>query len=304
MASVLTVGPQRRQLPLQGAPVTQFDHRAQFLPGASGSVHQRLKIGLLRSHLGLHEADDVLFVRTEQHGFRHAPHRHEPMVAADKTPLLVGHQDAVSRRLQGGPQHSAGPGQLHLGVDPCAHHSWIDGLDDEVHRPQSQALGFVFSRVLGCDKDDGNRGGLGVSLQLPQHFVAIQPRHDQVEQNDIGGVLPAQRQGPLTSGGHQHLVVLRENLVERLDVDGLVVHHQQADLLGSQGAGKDALPADQVWRGIHEFNAFIRSATSTAARSNSSRSTAVWSAGNRVCADNSASDRSRSKASSAFMSDA
>ena len=41
-----------------------------------------------------------------------------------------------------------------------------------------------------------------------------------------------QAQGGLAAGGHEHLAIGRQRAVQHLDLDGLVVHHQQAGLAG------------------------------------------------------------------------
>ena len=109
-----------------------------------------------------------------------------------------------------------------------AHDLRVDGLGNEVHRTQLQSQRLCRFVVVGGDEDDRDVAGCGIGLQPTAHLVAIHAGHHHVQQHQVGLLGKAHRQRLLATGGHQHLMVGGKGLVQRLDVDRLVIHHQQA----------------------------------------------------------------------------
>ena len=118
--------------------------------------------------------------------------------------------------------------ECQLGADAGPHHLWLDRFGDEVHRAGGQRAGFNVGVVMGRDEHHWNVAGGGVDLEPATDLEAVHAGHAHIQQHQIRLAAGAQRQGLFAVGGHQHLVVGREGLVDRLDVQRLVVDHQQA----------------------------------------------------------------------------
>ena len=117
--------------------------------------------------------------------------------------------------------------QCQVGFDPGPHDIRIDGLGNKVHCTQAQTVGFLCRIGVGGNKDDRYVARALVGLKALADFKTVQARHHHVEQDQIGRVAAANAQCLLTVGCHEHLVVSGKAAVHHLDVDRLVVHHQQ-----------------------------------------------------------------------------
>src|SRR5574344_1824272 len=116
-----------------------------------------------------------------------------------------------------------------MGSNPRPYHGRLDRFANEIGTTGLQGGSLFFRAGQGGDKDDGGvcRGGL--LLELLAQRQSIHFGHDDVQQDQIGqGRALTQFQRLGGAGGGKDLVVLLKNLVQRLDVDRLFVHHQQA----------------------------------------------------------------------------
>lgn len=80
---------------------------------------------------------------------------------------------------------------------------------------------------MGSDKHHRNVAGGFVGFEPGAHFKAVHARHDHVQKDQVWRVVLANGKCLCTTGGHEYLAIPGERLVHDLDVDGLVVNHQQ-----------------------------------------------------------------------------
>jgi hypothetical protein len=102
----------------------------------------------------------------------------------------------------------------------------VEGLGDEVVGARVEGRNLL---LLAAGRDHQHREGLGgrVLPQAPAHLVAVHPRHEDVQQHDVGLALGHRAQGLLAGGRRRHLVPLgTEDGLEQPDVGRRVVHHQ------------------------------------------------------------------------------
>ena len=158
------------------------------------------------------------------------PDVQEALVAGHQLALRVGHRNAVSRGLERGAEQRTRAGELHVGAHSCTHDRGVDRLGDEIRRAEFETVRLVFGRIAAGDEDDRDRCGGGVGLELLQHLVAVHVGHHDVEQHDVGRRGQADGQRLLAAGGHQHLMVAAERLMQRLDVQRLIIDQQHASL--------------------------------------------------------------------------
>ena len=122
-----------------------------------------------------------------------------------------------------------------------AHHDWIDRLGNEIHPSCGQGSDLVGWLGAGGDKNHRNIRQRRVGLEAATDFDAIHTGHDHIQKNQIRRkVVTAKSQRLLASCGHEYFVISVKNLVQRLDIDWLVIHYQQAWAL-RQG-GNSAVP--------------------------------------------------------------
>ena len=174
-----------------------------------------------------HEGEDRLVRGRCEQLVGQAPHLDECPVHAADAAGQVGHQDAVTAGLQRGSEQRTRVGEAEVGLDTGAHHGGVDRLDDEVDGAEFEATCLVAGVVMRRDEDDGNVTRQRVGLELAANLEAIHARHHDVEQDQVGPVLAADLQGLGAAQGLEHAVIRRERLVEHLDVERLVVDHQQ-----------------------------------------------------------------------------
>ncbi|MOA18713.1 hypothetical protein D3C78_1390500 [compost metagenome] len=75
--------------------------------------------------------------------------------------------------------------ELELGIHPRQDQRRPDRFGDVVDSPQFQAMDLVFGVGHGRQKDDGNVTGTRVALELLRHFMAGQPGHHHVQQDQV-----------------------------------------------------------------------------------------------------------------------
>jgi hypothetical protein len=101
-----------------------------------------------------------------------------------------------------------------------------EGLGDVVDRAMREALGLVGGTALHGHEDDGHAARARVGLELVADLIAAHPRHQHVEQDQVGQLLGTKGQRLGAAGGHGHLAFVHQQLVERMDVVRLVVDNE------------------------------------------------------------------------------
>ena len=113
-----------------------------------------------------------------------------------------------------------------MGFDACPHHVWIDRLGNEIHRPQTESMGFLGGVGVGRYKNNRDVAGRRIRLQPLADFKAVQAWHDHVQQDQIGRVTFAKAQGLFAIGCHEDLIVASKASVHDLNIDRLIVNNQ------------------------------------------------------------------------------
>lgn len=67
-----------------------------------------------------------------------------------------------------------------------AHFLEVEGLDDVIHGPGTQAGNPLLGAGGGGEEDDGNVAGAGVVAQTPAGGQAVAARHAHVHQDEVG----------------------------------------------------------------------------------------------------------------------
>jgi hypothetical protein len=128
-------------------------------------------------------------------------------------------------------------------ANPEQHLDRVEWLRDEVVRPHGERpLLRGLGRVSGQDQHRGGSEPV-VLLEQSQDLEAVGRRHVQVQQHEVVGVLPAQRDRALgiAHAGHGRVAVAREHPLEQDDVALLVVDHE--DPVRAELGGAHAPPA-------------------------------------------------------------
>ena len=103
-------------------------------------------------------------------------------------------------------------------------------LHDQGHR-FFQPVGFSFGQVFGADDDDGQVAGLGVGAQTVDHAEAVEARHDEVQQQDIGTTgLDSLQPGHAVERGIQPEFRFGQELAQHIRDIGIVIHHEDVFL--------------------------------------------------------------------------
>ena len=79
-------------------------------------------------------------------------------------------------------------------------------------------------------KNDGNMPQVLAGLEMGAYLKTVHSGHDHIQQDQVGRIVLANRQGLGSAGRHEDLVLAREGLVHDLDINRLVIHHQQFGL--------------------------------------------------------------------------
>ena len=106
-------------------------------------------------------------------------------------------------------------------------------------------------RLAGGDHDDRQVGGGGIGPQPPAHLVAVHPRHEDVEQDEVGPLLPPCGQRLLARcRRHDGVALGVEHGLQQPDVGRRVVDHQDPGRLvravNHRRAAATAVPPDLV----------------------------------------------------------
>ena len=104
----------------------------------------------------------------------------------------------------------------------------VEGLEEKVHRPQTQGALGVGEAVVGGEDDDV--GLIAPLPQLFQHLDAVHPGHFQIGDDEGGVVALHSLQGLLAVGGLAHHHAVQGGPVHRQDyalADHLLVFYHQ-----------------------------------------------------------------------------
>ena len=124
--------------------------------------------------------------------------------------------------------------------------------------------GFVCGQILGADDDDGQVTGLGVGAQTVDHAEAVEARHDEVQQKDVGTIgLNGLKAGHAIERGIQREFRFRQDLAQHIRDVGIVIHHENVFLPAKRGTG-DAVERIPDRDGIERLEQVSRRAQSEA----------------------------------------
>jgi hypothetical protein len=65
--------------------------------------------------------------------------------------------------------------------------------------------------------------------------MAIHVWHHDIEQNQVGGIVLAQLERLLAIGRHKNIMVFGKNMMQYLDIERLIIDHQQSGSPGGTG---------------------------------------------------------------------
>jgi len=118
-------------------------------------------------------------------------------------------------------------GKTELGLDAGERLIEVDRLRDIIDRADAETLEFALFRGARGDEDNRDRTSGFTGLQALADFDAIHFRHHHIEQDELRFLLLDEIKRLLSriGGGHVHPFAFQFAL-EELDVDGLVVHHE------------------------------------------------------------------------------
>jgi hypothetical protein len=139
------------------------------------------------------------------------------------------------RRLQVAFHAGVGGGELvtrafegELGLHPRQDHQEVERLGDVVVGPELESADDVLALVLGGRHDDRKVGGCSRLADLPEDLHAVDPRHHDVEQDDVEGLPGNAFEGSLTILDGDDLVPASgEPAREHVAVHLVVVHDEQ-----------------------------------------------------------------------------
>ena len=104
----------------------------------------------------------------------------------------------------------------------------MEGLGDVVVGPEVEALGLVGGRALGRQED--HRHG-PLLAQLAHHLDAVEVRHDDIQEDDVGADLLGFREGVLPARrGHDPKALLAQGDRDELGDSGLVIRDEDQGL--------------------------------------------------------------------------
>ncbi len=105
----------------------------------------------------------------------------------------------------------------------------VDRLRQVVVPASLESVDDILAIRLGGDEDDRDEGQRGVGLEAPRHLDPVEPRHHDVEQDEVGEVHRRRDQRGLAIARRHHLVSL-----------ALQPHGQDLDVLGGIVDDEDA----------------------------------------------------------------
>ncbi len=111
--------------------------------------------------------------------------------------------------------------------DPRLEQHRIEGLGQVVLGAELDAAEHAVELVEGRDHDHRQVAKRGVGLDLPEHAIAVELRHHDVEQDEIDRLLGQHPQGRRAVESRDRIVAEQlQLLLEQVDVQGLIVGDQ------------------------------------------------------------------------------
>jgi hypothetical protein len=156
-----------------------------------------------------------------------------PAKAADD--LLAGGQQFQRALLDHALQFARLVVEGEVGAHPRLDDGRADRFGDVVDGAGLQAALFVFGAAHRGDEDDRDASPIRIGFETPADFQTADPRHHDVEQDQVGrfvGIDDLQRL--FAGGGHPDPVFVAKHFREQVDVFRIVVDNQDA-LFGEQG---------------------------------------------------------------------
>ncbi len=114
-----------------------------------------------------------------------------------------------------------------MGIDPRDHLFRLDGLRDEIHRARFEASYSVL-RVVECRQEDHGRVAcVRVLFEAAARLVAVDARHDDVEQDERWSCAAGDLQRLFATAGHEQTVVrARERFAQDVQICGFVIDQE------------------------------------------------------------------------------
>src|SRR5210317_1627905 len=142
-----------------------------------------------------------------------------------------------------------------MGFDAGFQYLVVDGLGDVVHSTQLEPPDNIIVLAHGGEKYDGDIPGALIAFQAPAHFQAVDFRHHDVEQDQVGGIVGnSDIERVLAADRNHDLVVVFQGSDGKSDVRGNVVYNQYAMHVISQSFSRSQPAGQRSWpalRGIH-----------------------------------------------------
>ena len=112
-------------------------------------------------------------------------------------------------------------------IDASDHLFRLHGLRDEIHRACFEPPDSVLRVIERRHEDHGDVTGFRIGLEAATRLIAIDARHDDVEQNDHGFYAPGDLQPVLTTEGDKQPVVRTgERVAQEVKIRGFVIDQE------------------------------------------------------------------------------
>ena len=112
--------------------------------------------------------------------------------------------------------------------DPGFNLKDFKGLGEIVIPPDLESTRFVLHILQRSEKHDGDIAGLFAGAQAAAHLVAIDARHHNIEEHEVGSILFGAAQCALSVQSNTQFVFAAEGLDEHVDVCLDVIDDQDA----------------------------------------------------------------------------
>ena len=157
----------------------------------------------------------------------------EPLDLGQRLPQLSGAlRHALLQLLVGRLQLPLQAAQTQVRRHPREDLVLLERLGDVVHRADGEAPHLFLGVGERGDEDDGDLAGPRIGLEPPRRLIAVQPRHQDVEQDEVGLGVLGLIQGTLTVACDQHGQPLAVQVLEQYgDVRRGIVDHQDGPAL-------------------------------------------------------------------------
>lgn len=132
--------------------------------------------------------------------------------------------------------------QFQLGANSQPQQFGIHRLGDVIGDAEPDSACLVRRLGQRGDKDDRNPGRSRIGLQLAEHRIAVHARHFDVEQNQVGLVLPSRELERLLSArGGDNRIAVAQDVHERMQILVRVIDDEDARAFAGD-VGHDRLP--------------------------------------------------------------